>query len=301
MIKRFVFHGQITTHRRLFFIALSGIALGIVWMLLFMILPSFFVGLLSFTTRGPDGQIVWQWTLDNFRRLAGFGIFGWSPVYLYILGRSVWAAVWVTAICVFLSYPLAFYINNLSTRGKQIALSLIVIPMCTNLVIRTYAWELLLSPQLPLSQLAAYIGFIPTGRALYPSTFAVYLGMVSYSLPYALLPLYTSVERMNWSVVEAARDLYASETRVFRSAILPQTRPGLFVAILMTFVPTMGMFVITNRLGGANFMLVGNLIQQQFGSSRDYPFGAAVSLVLILLTLLGLYLYRKQGQQVHTP
>lgn len=301
MIKRFVFHGQITTRRRLFFIALSGIALGIIWMLLFMILPSLFVGLLSFTTRGPDGQIVWQWTFDNFRRLAGFGIFGWSPVYLYILGRSLWAAVWVTAACVFLSYPLAFYINNLSTRGRQIALSLIVIPMCTNLVIRTYAWELLLSPQLPLSQLAAYLGFIPTGRALYPSTIAVYLGMVSYSLPYALLPLYTSVERMNWSVVEAARDLYASETRVFRSAILPQTQPGLFVAILMTFVPTMGMFVITNRLGGANFMLVGNLIQQQFGSSRDYPFGAAVSLVLILLTLVGLYLYRKQGQRVHTP
>jgi len=301
VIKRFVFHGQITTRRRLFFIALSGIALGIIWMLLFMILPSLFVGLLSFTTRGPDGQIVWQWTLDNFRRLAGFGIFGWSPVYLYILGRSLWAAVWVTAACVFLSYPLAFYINNLSTRGRQIALSLIVIPMCTNLVIRTYAWELLLSPQLPLSQLAAYLGFIPTGRALYPSTIAVYLGMVSYSLPYALLPLYTSVERMNWSVVEAARDLYASEIRVFCSAILPQTRPGLFVAILMTFVPTMGMFVITNRLGGANFMLVGNLIQQQFGASRDYPFGAAVSLVLIVLTLVGLYFYRKQGQQVHSP
>lgn len=298
MTKRFVYHGQMTTRARLLMQALIRIAPGIFWMLLFMILPALFVGILSFTTRDPYGQIAWQWTLNNFERLAGYGLWGWTPIYLYIFGRSIWAAFWVTTICIALSYPLSFYIASLSNRGRLIAISLIVIPMCTNLVIRTYAWELLLSPQLPLAQLAAAIGFIPTGRALYPSTWAVYLGMISYSLPYALLPLYTNVERMDWSVVEAARDLYASEFRVFKNAILPQTRPGLSVAILMTFVPTMGMFVITNRLGGANFMLVGNLIQQQFGASRDYPFGAAISLILIMLTLVGLYFYRKQDRQV---
>ena len=301
MIDPFVFHGQITTRRRLFWQALANICPGMVWMLVFMIVPACLVGILSLVTRGPDGQILWIFTSKNFERLAGFGIFGWSPVYFVILGRSIWAAFWVTAACVFLSYPLALYINGLGKRGRLVALSCIVIPMCTNLVIRTYAWELLLSPQLPLAQLAAYFGWLEEGRALYPSTLAVYLGMVSYSLPYALLPLYTSVERMDGSVVEAARDLYASEIRVFRTAILPQTRPGLSVAILMTFVPTMGMFVITNRLGGANYMLVGNLIQQQFGSSRDYPFGAAISLVLILITLVGLYFYRKQGNQVVLP
>lgn len=297
MIRRFVFHGQLTTYRRLLMQAITSISPGIVWMLLFMILPTLFVGVLSFTTRDPYGQILWQWTTNNYERLIGFGIFGWTPVYLYIFGRSLWAAFWVTVICIALSYPLAFYIANLNTRGRLLALSLIVIPMCTNLVIRTYAWELLLSPQLPIAQLFAYLGFTPSGRALYPSIWAVYVGMISYSLPYALLPLYTNVERIDWSVVEAARDLYASEWRVFKNAILPQTRPGLSVAILMTFVPTMGMFVITNRLGGANFMLVGNLIQQQFGASRDYPFGATISLILILLTLIGLYFYRKQDRK----
>jgi spermidine/putrescine transport system permease protein len=226
------------------------------------------------------------------------GIFGWSPTYLYIFGRSLYVAFWVTVISIALSYPLSFYICRLTPRGRLIALSLIIIPMCTNLVIRTYAWELLLSPQLPPAQLCAYLGLIPEGRALYPGTFAVYLGMISYSLPYALLPLYTNIERLDWSIAEAARDLYASDTRVFLKAILPQTWPGLSVAVLLSFVPAMGMFVVTNRLGGANFMLVGNLIQQQFGASRDYPFGAAISLVLIVLTLVGLYFYRRQDRKV---
>lgn len=294
----FVWHGQITTRRKLGFAALLCMALGLGWMLVFLIFPSVFVAVLAFASRDPYGQIAWTFTLDNLYRLAGYGIFGWSPAYLYIFGRSMYVAFWVTLICVALSYPLSFYISRLSLRGRVIALALIIVPMCTNLVIRTYAWELLLSPQLPPARLAAFLGFIPEGRALYPGTLAVYLGMVSYALPYALLPLYTNVERIDWSIPEAARDLYASGPRVFLKAILPQTLPGLSVAVLMTFVPAMGMFVVTNRLGGGNFMLVGNLIQQQFGPSRDFPFGAAVSLVLIVFTLLGLYFYRRYSRQV---
>jgi spermidine/putrescine transport system permease protein len=120
--------------------------------------------------------------------------------------------------------------------------------------------------------------------------------MVSSFLPFAALPLYTSVERLDWSLVEAARDLYASRWREFRHAILPQTLPGLTVAVILTFIPAMGMFVVPDLLGGARTMLVGNVIQQQFGASRDWPFGAMISLGLMALTLAGLFLLRRYGK-----
>ena len=127
---------------------------------------------------------------------------------------------------------------------------------------------------------------------------AVYLGMVSIFLPFVALPLYSSVERLDWSLVEAARDLYASSVRVFTQAILPQTLPGLSVGVIITFVPAMGMFVVPDLLGGAKYMLVGNLIQQQFGTSRDWPFGAAISMGLMVLTMISLQLYRRRGKDV---
>ncbi|MBI1783626.1 ABC transporter permease, partial [Candidatus Sumerlaeota bacterium] len=166
---------------------------------------------------------------------------------------------------------------------------------CTNMVIRTYAWQLILSNQLWPARLAAHLGWIPEGTSLYPSAFAVYLGMIANSLPFAVLPLYTSVERMDWSLAEAARDLYAGRRRVFLHAILPQTLPGLTTAIILTFIPALGIFVIPDLLGGSKYMLVGNLIQQQFGSSRDWPFGAAVSLGLMALTLAGMFALGRWG------
>jgi spermidine/putrescine transport system permease protein len=142
------------------------------------------------------------------------------------------------------------------------------------------------------------MGLIPEGAPLYPNAFAVYLGMVSMFLPFVTLPLYASVERLDWSLVEAAQDLYASRVRVFTQAILPQTMPGLSVGIILTFVPAMGMFVVPDLLGGAKYMLVGNLIQQQFGTSRDWPFGAAISMGLMALTMIGLQIYRRKGREI---
>jgi len=267
-------------------------------MSLFLILPGGFVALLAFADRDPYGRILWTFTLRNFERLAGFGIFGWSGDMLYIFAHSLWVALVVTVISLLLAYPLAFAIARLSPQRRWLALALLIIPMSINLVVRTYAWELLLAPQLPLATVATWLGIIDVGEALYPGSVAVYIGMISYGLPYAVLPIYTNVERLDPTLAEAARDLYASRTRVFLHVLLPQTMPGLSVAVLLTFVPAVGMFVISNRLGGGNFMLVGNLIQQQFGVSRDFPFGAAISLVLILLTLAGLVVLRRRGGRI---
>jgi spermidine/putrescine transport system permease protein len=137
---------------------------------------------------------------------------------------------------------------------------------------------------------------VSPGSPLYPSAFAVYLGMVSMFLPFVALPLYSSIERMDWELVEASQDLYASRVRVFMQAILPQTLPGLSVGVILTFVPAMGMFVVPDLLGGAKYMLVGNLIQQQFGASRDWAFGAAISMGLMVLTMFSLYLYRRKSR-----
>jgi spermidine/putrescine transport system permease protein len=151
---------------------------------------------------------------------------------------------------------------------------------------------------MPLAQLASFLKLIPPDTPLYPSAFAVYMGMVSIFLPFVALPLYSSVERLDWSLVEAAQDLYASRVRVFTQAILPQTLPGLTVGVILTFVPTMGMFIVPNLLGGAKYMLVGNLIQQQFGPSRDWPFGAAISMALMVLTMVSLQIYRRRSKEV---
>jgi spermidine/putrescine transport system permease protein len=288
-----IWQGRLTTRRRLMREAWSCAGGGSCWLLLFLVLPSLLVGGMAFAGRDPYGQVVWEFALENFRRLAGFGALGWSPAYFYILARSLWLALVVTLVSVGLAYPLAFFMAGLGPRRRALALALVAVPLCTNLIIRTYAWELLLSPQLPPARLAAWLGLIGPGEALYPGALGVYLGMVSYSLPFAVLPLYTNVERLDWSQVEAARDLYAPAWRVFVQVVLPQTLPGLSAAVVLTFVPALGIFAIADRLGGANFMLVGNAIQQQFSASRDYPFGAALSLVLILLTLAGLYLYRR--------
>ena len=298
MTERLVHHGRITTRRRLRFSSLLAVGPGLGWMTLFLLLPGCFVAVLAFADRDADGRILWTFTLRNFERLVGFGIFGWSGDMIYIFGHSLWVALWVTVICLLLAYPLAFAIARLSAPRRWLALGLLIIPMSINLVVRTYAWELLLSPQLPLAVVASWLGLIDAGDALYPGSAAVYVGMISFGLPYAVLPLYTNVERLDPTLAEAAQDLYASRTRVFLRVLLPQTLPGLSVAVLLTFVPAVGMFVISNRLGGGNFMLVGNLIQQQFGVSRDFPFGAAISLVLILLTLAGLFAMRRRGDRI---
>jgi spermidine/putrescine transport system permease protein len=292
-----VWYGELTTRIRLLRRGLFFAAPGMLWILLFLALPSLLLIVVSFTTRGTYGEIEWTFSIENFRRLMGYGLFGWSADYLLILLRSVWVAFWTTLICVVLAFPLCFYIANKPARTRYFWLTLVIIPFWTNLVIRAYAWLLVLAPQLPLARLAAIFGIVPEGAPLYPSALAVYLGMIGTFLPFVTLPLYASVEKLDWALVEAARDLYSGRWRVFWSAIWPQTVPGLSVGITLTFIPAMGMFVVPDFLGGAKYMLVGNLIQQQFGTSRDWPFGAAVSFALMVLTLVGLHVHRKYDRK----
>lgn len=293
-----VWYGELTTQRNLTRRGLGYLGAGILWLLVFLVLPGLVLILVSFITRGGYGQLVWDFTFENYKRFLGFSVFGWTMDYIIIMWRSVWVAFMSTLICVILSYPLAFFICSRPEKKRYIWLTLIIVPFWTNMVIRTYAWLLILAPDMPLAKLASFMKLIPPETPLYPSAFAVYMGMVSIFLPFVTLPLYSSVERLDWSLVEAAQDLYASKLRIFMQAILPQTLPGLTVGVILTFVPTMGMFVVPNLLGGSKYMLVGNLIQQQFGTSRDWPFGAAISMALMVLTMVSLQIYRRRSKEV---
>jgi len=273
---------------------------AIAWVTVFLLVPLLGIVLFSVLTRGPYGEVALPFTIENYLRLAGFGLFGFDPQYPVIILRSLLLAAGTTLVCVLAAFPLAFFIAGLPGRAKQIALTLVVIPFWTNLLIRTYAWQILFAPDAALTQAAVGLGLAEEGMPLYPSTLAVYVGMLCAYLPFLVLPLYTSVEKIDWTLAEAASDLGADGPRVFRHAILPQVMPGMVAGMILVFIPATGQFVIPDLLGGAKTVMLGNSIQQQFGASRDWPFGSAIALVAMGVVLIGLWLqtrYASQGDE----
>ncbi len=251
----------------------------------------------GFFSTGTYGEIERPLTLEHYQRVMGFTDEGWDGLYPSIVARSIILAAATTMLCLLLGLPLAFFISQLPTRWKNAALILIVIPLWTNLLVRTYAWQLLLSRDSLLSRAAAALGFIDTGDALYPGMFAVLAGLICDYLPFLVLPLYASVERIDWTITEAARDLGASGSRVFRHAVLPQILPGIAAGTTLVFVPAIGQFVIPDLLGGSKTVLLGNVIQQQFGPSQNWPFGSALATAAVLMVLLILWLNARWAKQ----
>jgi len=274
---------------------------GIVWVCLFLLVPLISVMAISFLTRGEYGDIEWTFTFDNYKRFFGYGIFGFDPLYPIIIVRSFILAAGTAALCVLAALPLAFFISFLPPRYKGIALTLVIIPFWTNLLIRTYAWQILLAPGSILSNLVHFIGIVPEDVPALPSAGAVYAGMVCDFLPYMVLPLYTSIEKIDWKIAEAAMDLGGNGRRVFRHAVLPQIMPGLVAGIILVFIPALGQYVIPDLLGGAKTVMLGNAIGQQFGASRDWPFGSAIAFFAMGIVMMGLWLYarvaRKHGEE----
>jgi spermidine/putrescine transport system permease protein len=252
---------------------------------------------ISFLTRGTYGQIQWPPTLENYRRLIGFGPFGFESLYPLIFLRSLALGALTTVLCLLAGFPLASFIATRPARFKTVALTLVVIPFWTNLLVRTYAWQILLGPDGWISQLAAMLGVVPPGTPLYPGLFAVALGMLCDFLPFMVLPLYASMEKLDWDLVDAAMDLGASPLRSFWHAVLPQARPGLVAGSLLVFLPATAQFVIPDLLGGAKIALLGNAIQQQFGPSRDWPFGSTIATSALLLVLAGIWAHARFSER----
>ena len=268
---------------------------AIFWVSVFLLTPLVAIVVISLMTRGTYGESQLPFTFANYERLAGWGLLGFDPLYPKIIARSLLLGAVTTVLCILASLPIAFFIARLSPRAKAIALTLLVIPFWTNLLIRTYAWQILLAPDSLLANTFAWFGLSEPGRALYPGYAAVYIGMLCAYLPFMALPVYSAVEKLDWSLAEAASDLGAGRWNVFRHALLPQITPGLVAGAILVFIPATGQFVVPDLLGGAKTAMLGNAIQQQFGPSRDWPFGSAIAFTSMSIVLVGLWLYARSS------
>lgn len=258
--------------------ALATLGPGVLWLTAFVVVPAVILLGYSLLTRTDLAQVGGPWTLESWARVFGYDALfrEWVPDNVRVLGRSVWLAALSTLLCAAMGYPLAFFIARQTARRRETLLLLILIPFWTNFLIRVYAWILILRP-----------------FDLVPGPFATLLGMVYALLPFFVLPVYASVEKVDWKLLEAAQDLGARPARAFLTGVFPQTLPGLIAGVMLTFIPAMGMFVVSDLLGGAKTALIGNLIQNQFGQAGDWPYGAALSFLLMGLVLLGLWVYAR--------
>jgi spermidine/putrescine transport system permease protein len=270
---------------------------GVLWIVLFLVLPGLLLIGIAFMTNGPYGLPQMPLTLDAFKELAGYGLLGWSSGNLHIIIRTVWQSVLATSLVILFAYPVAYYITTRPAHVRPILLLAVVVPSWTNQVIRAMGWMNLLAPHTPLSNLAASLGFIPPEVGLFPSKFAVLIGLVYNFLPFMALPLYAAFERLDYAQVEAARDLHAGPIRTFWHAVFPQTLPGLVTGIVLVGIPAFGMFVVPKLLGGGKSLMLGNLIARQFQSASNWPYGAAGALVMIIVTLVGLLVMRRVSRR----
>ncbi|TAL09320.1 MAG: ABC transporter permease [Nitrospirae bacterium] len=250
--------------------------------------PLLLVLAVSFASRGTYGGVEWALTFANYTSIA-------DPLYLRIFWRSLWLAVATTAICLVMGFPLAYVIARAPKRWQGLLLFLVIIPFWTNFLVRTYAWMFILRTEGLLNQALLSAGLIHEPLNILFTDWAVLIGLVYGYLPFMVLPLYAALERLDRSLVEAAWDLYARPVQVFTKVVLPLSRPGVIAGCVLVFIPSLGAYVTPDLLGGARTMMVGNLIQHQYLVVRDWPFGSALSFVLMAGVLAAVLYYLRAG------
>jgi spermidine/putrescine transport system permease protein len=276
---------------------------GALWILIFFNLPLLIVLFISFVERGRAGGIRTPpvYTLQNFIQLfnacsSEFSGPECNPfLYLGIFGHSVRIALVVTLWCVLLGYPLAYFISTRSPRWRDTLMLLVIIPFWTNFLVRTYALKQVLATEGLANSFLLNLGLIHAPLDLLFNEFAVVLGLVYGYLPFAVLPMYASIEKFDHTLMEAAADLGAPPRRAFWRIMLPMTMPGVVAALVLVSVPVVGAFITPDIMGGGKVEMIGTLINRQFGVARNWPFGSSISLVLMLLVLIGVIAYFRSG------
>lgn len=256
------------------------------WLGLFFILPLLIIIAYSFMQRGVYGELVYSFTIDNYLRLI-------DPLYTQTLWRSVWIASLTTLISLVTGFPVAWYIAQKSDRTKKILLALLILPFWTNFLVRTYSWIFILRTEGLLNNTLISLGIVDHPIEILFTQVAVIIGLVYTYLPFMILPIYVSIEKLDKSLLDASIDLGATSIQSFRNIVLPLTKVGIISGCVLVFVPALGAYITPDLLGGAKNLMIGNLIQIQFLSARDWPFGSALSLVvMIIVMILLLYQYR---------
>ena len=260
-----------------------------IWTILFVLATLGYILYLSFSTRAENGMgVTAQFTLDNYLKIL-------NPSYLKVLGNSLKLAAITTIICLLVGYPFGYLMAKASPKRRTVLMLLLIVPFWTNALVRVYGWRILLMGDGPVNTFLLTLGVIDQPLKLLNTFGAVVLGMVYALLPFMILPTYSSVEKMDWALVEASRDMGSSPLRAFVTVTLPLTAPGMLAGCVLTFVPSIGLFFMSDLLGGSNDVFLGNLINDQLLKSRDWPFAAALSVVVMLLTSLFLWIYRRAG------
>ncbi|MBE7534810.1 MAG: ABC transporter permease [Anaerolineaceae bacterium] len=277
----------------------------LVFMIGLLIIPLILTLIISFGKRSADGNVIYSFGLHNYIRLLGVSYncsagqtVCYDPIYTQILWRSLTLAFNSTVVVILLAYPLAYFIARSHPSRRNTYLFLVLVPLWTNFVIRVYAWMMLLRTQGLINSALAWVAdlfgrpFTPLEMLYTPG--AVLIGMVYEFLPFMILPIYTSLEKIDGSLYEAAADLGANAVRTFLRVTLPLSAPGMVAGTVLVFIPVMGAFVVSDLLGGKQVILVGNLIQRQFLDARDPTFGSAASLILMALTLVVMFFYTRK-------
>ncbi|HRK88618.1 MAG TPA: ABC transporter permease [Anaerolineales bacterium] len=275
------------------------------WLFVLLIIPLILTLVVSFGKRSPDGDVIYTFTLDNYVRLIGYSTdcpdgqaACFDPLYVNILARSLTLAFNTTVLVIAMAYPLAYFIARAHPKRRNLFLFMVLIPLWTNFVIRVYAWMMLLRKEGAINVVIGWFAdllnlpFTPLEMLYTPG--AVLVGMVYEFLPFMILPIYTSLEKIDNSLYEAAADLGANALKTFFRVTLPLSMPGVVAGTILVFIPVMGTFIVSDILGGRQVILVGNLIQRQFLDARDPTFGSAASLILMVMTLIVTYFYTRK-------
>lgn len=261
---------------------------SVMWLVLFLVLPLLLVVGISVLRRNGYGGVEMIPSIEAYKSLL-------STDYLKVFGSSFLLSVETTVICLLIGYPFAYIIANSSEKIKPFLVLMLMLPFWINSMIRIYGWNTLLRSSGIVNHLLISLGVIKIPIEMLYTDGAVLLGMVYDLLPFTVLPIYTSIEKLDPSLIEAAKDLYCNKRHVFTRVILPLTMPGVFAGSIQTFIPSLGLFYIADMMGGAKTMYIGNLIKNQFMSARNWPLGAALSIILIVITLVLMRLYGKVG------
>jgi spermidine/putrescine transport system permease protein len=261
-----------------------------IFLLIFFVLPLLIVLLYSFLERGTYGGVNWIFTLNNYQRLAG-------SVYWSVLWRSCWLALLTTVACLLVGYPIAFFVATRPQPWRNLLLLLVIIPFWTNFLVRTYAWMVLLRSEGVINVVLQSLHLIDKPSKLLFTPFAVGIGLIYGYLPFMILPLYATIERFNFSFIEAAHDLGANDWRTFWRVIFPLTQPGIIAGSLLVFIPSVGAFITPDLLGGAKTLMIGNLIQNQFLKARDWPFGSTLSILMMAVILIPILFYLRTSKE----
>ena len=261
------------------------------WMILFVTIPMLFVIYISFMTRGTFGGVEYVFSIDSYQTLL-------DVIYFKVIAKSFRVAVVTTVLCLLVGYPFAYRIARASAKMKPWLLLLVIIPFWTNSLIRTYALILILKANGLISTLLMWLGVTEQPVSFMYGDFAVFMGILYTFLPFMVLPLYASIEKLDSRLLDAARDLGASGFQSFWHVTFPLTLPGIIAGSMLVFLPSLGAFYIPEILGGAKSMLIGNFIKNQFMVARDWPLGAAASTILTLLLALLIAVYRMANRKV---